>query len=222
MFFHKLLNVLLFFWAFVIIVITLNFLFKGVSSVTDTSWVGAITTSLSASDQKVESGSASGNTIEALKVLPLSKNYGLVLNNFEMCPLFLPDSFERDTRCQKNNTYTTSGHCFNGSCDITVEFGSSYPESVDVCVKKGDDCIRQTFDVPQNPEVVGYTATIDLTPERKEKLGIYSWEDKVELKGARGYDSKGDIYTFYYDEQPIGDELLVNDQVQLKVKFKSI
>ena len=157
------------------------------------------------------------NSLERLKIV---KKYGMKIDNVSSCPLFKPGTMEKDTRCKQPRPYDTSSQCTNGACTMTVEFGNDVPKMVALCVKQGDDCLLKYFDVPQNPEVVGYTASFELTPEIKSRLGIHSWEDKIEFENANGFSLEDDIYTVYYKTMPAEDNLLVNDQFKLKVKFQ--
>ena len=157
-----------------------------------------------------------------LKSLKLYKKYGMKLDNISSCPIFLPGTLEKDTRCKQPHAYNTSSSCMNGNCSMTVEFGDEIPESVALCVKQGDNCVLKHFNVPKNPEVVGYTASFELTPEIKSQLDIQSWEDEITFENANGHSLEDNIYTVSYESMPIEDNLMVNGQVKLKVKFKPV
>lgn len=155
-----------------------------------------------------------------LKRLTLHKNYGMTIPDVQSCPIFLPGTLEKDTRCKQPHKYDTGSHCTNGKCSMTVEFGDDVPKLAALCVKQGDDCVLKYFDVPKPPEVIGYTASFELTPEIKSQLGIQGWEDKITFENANGYSLEDDIYTVSYSSLPTEDNLLVNDKFKLKVKFQ--
>ncbi|UFH60200.1 hypothetical protein [Sulfurovum mangrovi] len=148
----------------------------------------------------------------------------MTLHNVESCPIFYPGTVKEDSRCKKPNSYNTSSRCTDGLCTFTVEFGENYPERVGVCIKREEDCILEYFDVPEEPEVIGYTTTFKVTDALKEELRIHSWEDKITLEGASSYRSEGtfiegEVYTFFYDYKPESDALYVNDLFQQQVRF---
>ena len=177
----------------------------------------------------VEASETKSDTIKSsasLDGLKLEKNYGMQIRNVKSCPIFYPGTLERDMRCEKPNKFSTSSQCMNGDCTFTVEFGKTYPQTVGLCVMSGNECTLKYFDVPDEPEVIGYTTTFKLTDELKEALGIKSWEDDIKLEGASGYHANGSftegkVYTFSYDYKPTSDSLYVNQEFKKRVKFRN-
>lgn len=221
--FEKLLKTLIYFWGIVLVIFIFKFLSTLVSGVFDLKLNGLLNIFyVEASETNVHAIKKS----TSLDHLTLEKNYGMKIHNVESCPIFYPGTIERDTRCQKPNNYATSSHCTNGECTFTVEFGKSYPETVGICIKSGYDCNLKYFDVPEEPEVVGYITSFRITDALKEELGIASWEDDIRLEEARGFSTEGsfiegEVYTFFYDYKPTSDSLYVNQTFKKEVRFNA-
>jgi hypothetical protein len=219
--FEKLLKNLIYFWGLILAIVVLKTYGSTVSGLFDLN-LDRLLTHFYAEASDTDVGTMQRAT--SLEHLTLAKNYGMTLHNIESCPIFYPGTVEEDRRCKKPNKYNTSSRCTNGVCTFTVEFGANHPERVGVCIKREDDCILEYFDVPEEPEVTGYTTTFKVTDALKEELGIHSWEDKINLEGAQGYRSEGtfiegEVYTFFYDYKPESDALYVNDLFQTEVRF---
>ena len=226
--FQKLLKLLKIFWAIVIAVFVVHYAIQYIPQLSKNGFsldLGDIEIPFLSEKSKATvpphqtetPADTDSNSIERLKIV---KKYGMKIGNVSSCQLSKPGTPEKDTRCKQPRVYDTSTQCTNGACTMTVEFGNDIPKMVALCVKQEDDCVLRYFDVPQNPEVVGYTASFELTPEIKSRLGIQDQGDRIKFENANGFSLEDDIYTVYYKSMPAEDNLLVNDQFKLKVKFQ--
>ena len=224
--FQKLLKLLTLFWTVVIAVFVVHYAIQYIPQLSKNGFRIDLEdmeipffskNTAKAAPSHLREAPANSNSLERLKIV---KKYGMTIDNVSSCSPFEAETLEKDKRCKQPRTYDTSSQCTNGQCTMTVEFGNDVPKMVALCVKQGDDCLLKYFDVPQNPEVVGYTASFELTPEIKSQLGIQRREDRIKFENANGFSLEDDIYTVYYKSMPAEDNLLVNGQFKLKVKFR--
>ena len=147
--------------------------------------------------------------------LPLQKEYGMVIKGYSKC----------FNSAGMSNEPTTSSFCSNGNCEITVTFDDLiFPETVELFVEQGNECVAKEFKAGKDVEIVNYFAKVEMTEELKELLAIESDKYRVgslNSKGRSSFQMMGTkkVILNYNKSVPLSDVLTIDDQHKASIVF---
>ena len=147
---------------------------------------------------------------------PLKKRLAFILNGIEGCT--------KEDRAfptiYNDEIISTGSNCWNGDCELTVEFGDSIPKTIELYVKENGTCQLKEFKVPKVLDTIGYRIDLQLTQKQRLDLGGIGITKNIRLEHAKGYSFTNKHKYYFYDKKLDKDTLLLNDEKLDTVYFK--
>jgi len=159
--------------------------------------------------------------------LPLQPRYGLV---FDVSGMTCEPEGQKDFLFDRVivegvDNVLTEVMCSAGRCQLSIEMGEhgETPSAVYAYILEEDgECIKQSLP-DQKPEVTGYAAVIEMTPELEARLGVVGRKFKVRSVNSTGVSSWQIMGTkkveLSYDKQLSSDSLTIDGKPVATLRF---
>jgi hypothetical protein len=147
---------------------------------------------------------------------PLKKRLAFILNGIEGCTKedrSFPAFYD-------NEIISTGSSCWNGDCELTVEFSDTIPKTVELYVKEKGACQQKEFKVPRVLDTIGYRVDLQLTQKQRLDLGGIGITKNIRLEHAKGYSLTHNHKYYFYDKKLDKDIILLDDEELDTVYFK--